>query len=201
MSPAETFCFGGIGILALLAQLIINYDVLRKKTSGKVTLKNVSYRRFLFGTLFYYVTDILWGYFDEMKFVKMLYADTVLYFLAMGLLVMLWTSCTTDYLDEKDLFGKITKGAGQLFFALAPPMIVVNFFTPVLFDISDYDNRDKLLASFDDMIELNRAPELVELAAGMAVFNSGKDSSFSEIFERADRKMYDRKRFLKTVSR
>lgn len=401
--------YASIGILALLVQLITNYDVLMKKTSEEIVLKNRSYRRFLFGTIFYYVTDILWGFFDDKKFITMIYADTVLYFLAMGLLIMLWTSYTTDYLDEKDLFGTMTKRAGQIFFALAPPMLIVNFFTPVLFEISDsgeyipgtlrylmlavqlllfsgisvhtmvlsfkteaskrvryraisvfglvmlllvfiqvinpllpmysigcmlgtcllhtfiiedekqeyrikletllqqekeskqalrtartaantdpltgvksrhaylemteqidrsiaegeelefgiivfdinglkdindtkgheegdrfirdgcmmicqkfahspvyriggdefvvllehsdYNNRNDLLANFDDRIELNRALELVELATGMAVFDPGTDTSFSDVFERADRKMYDRKRFLKTVNR
>ena len=401
--------YASIGILALLVQFITNYDVLMKKTSEEIVLKNRSYRFFLFGTIFYYVTDILWGFFDEMKHIKMLYADTVLYFLAMSLMVMLWTAYTTDYLDEKDIFGKMTKGAGQLFFALTPPMLIVNFFTPIVFDISDsgkyitgslrylmltvqlllfsgisvhtmvlsfkteeskrvryrsisvfglvmlllvfiqvfnpllplysigcmlgtcllhtfiiedekqeyqikletllqqekeskqalrtartaantdpltgvksrhaylemteqidksiaegevpefgvivfdinglkyindtkgheegdrfirdgcmmicqkfvhspvyriggdefvvilehsdYNNRDKLLADFDDRIELHHALDLVELATGMDVFDPENDTSFSEVFERADRKMYDRKRFLKAVNR
>ena len=399
--------YGSIGILALLVQLIINYDVLMKKTSEEVTLKNISYRRFLFGTIFYYVTDILWGYFDEKGYLKILYADTVLYFFAMCLLVLLWTVYVTDFLDEKTRFGKAIRAAGRIFFALSPLMLLINFFTPVLFDIndsgeyvtgylrylllffqlllfcgisvhtmalsfrteknkrvryraisvfgivmlvlvfvqvfspllpmysigcmlgtcmlhtfiiedekleyrikletllqqekesrqalrsartaantdpltgvksrhaylemteridqsiaegeapefgiivfdinglkdvndsqgheegdrfirdgcmmicrmfahspvyriggdefvvllenSDYDDREKLLASFDDKIELNHVLELVEMATGMAVFDPEKDSSFSDVFERADRKMYDRKRFLKTV--
>ncbi len=398
--------YASIGILALLVQLITNYDVIMKKTSEEIILKTKSYRRFLFGTIFYYVTDILWGILDDKKLIKLLYLDTVLYFLAMSLMVMLWTEYTTDYLDEKDFFGKVTKGVGQLFFALAPPIIVVNFFTPVLFDIgpsgeyitgslrylmltiqlllfsgisvhtmvlsfkteiskrvryraisvfgmvmlllvfvqvfdpmlplysigcmlgtctlhtfiiedekqeyriklenllqqekeskqalstartaantdpltgvksrhaylemtdqidksiaageapefgvivfdinglkdindtkgheegdrficngcemickkfshspvyriggdefvvllknSDYDNRKKLLSAFEDWIEINHALDLVELATGMAVFDPERDKCFSEVFERADRKMYDRKKLMKT---
>ncbi|MBR3667028.1 MAG: GGDEF domain-containing protein [Ruminococcus sp.] len=129
--------YASVGILALLVQLIINYDVLLKKTSEEIVLKNRSYRRFLFGTIFFYVTDILWGYFDEKKIIGMAYADTVLYFLAMSLLVMLWTGYITDYLEEKTRFGVAMKAVGQIFFAVSPVMLITNFFKPVLFDIAD----------------------------------------------------------------
>ena len=68
----------------------------------------------------------------------------------------------------------------------------------VLLEHSDYDDRDKLLATFDNRIELNHALDLVEMATGMAVFDPDNDTSFSEVFERADRKMYERKKRMKT---
>ena len=129
--------YASVGILGLLVQLIINYDVLMNRTSREVTRRNKPYRRFLFGTIFYYVTDILWGYFDEKKFVKMLYADTVFYFLAMCLMVMLWTWFVTDYLEQKTRFGRVMKASGLIMAAAAPLMIVINFFHPVLFEVRD----------------------------------------------------------------
>ncbi|MBR6102538.1 MAG: GGDEF domain-containing protein [Ruminococcus sp.] len=128
--------YSSIGIIGLLVQLIINYDVIFKKTSGGVRRKNVLYRRFLFGTLFYYSTDILWGIFDEQKLYKLLYADTVIYFVAMSLMVMLWTDYTTDYLEEKTGFGKALKLVGRVFFCLCPPVLIVNSFYPILFQIT-----------------------------------------------------------------
>ena len=128
--------YASVGMMALFVLLIINYDVLMNKTSGRISNLNKSYRRFLFGIIFYYVTDILWGYFDEKKFSTMLYIDTVLYFMAMSLMVLLWTNYTTDYLEEKTRFGKAIKAAGQLFFAVSPVFLIINFFKPIMFDIN-----------------------------------------------------------------
>lgn len=128
--------YSSIGIMAMLVQLIINYDVLMNRTSSAISRKNKSYRRFLIGSLFYYVTDILWGFLEEHKLSKLLYADTVLYFMAMSLMVMLWTSYTTDYLDEKTRFGKALKFVGKLFFATSPITVIINFFYPILFDVT-----------------------------------------------------------------
>lgn len=128
--------YASIGIIALLVQLIINYDVLMNKTSEETARRNKPYRRFLFGTLFYYTTDILWGYFDEKGYQGLLYADTELYFLAMSLMVMLWTNYATDYLEHKTGFGKMLKAAGQIFFAFSPIALLINLFTSFLFNIN-----------------------------------------------------------------
>ena len=129
--------YSSIGIMAVLVQLIINYDVFMNKTSDETGRKNRSYRYFLMGSVFFYITDILWGFFDERKLNKLLYADTVVYFFAMCLMVMLWTLYTTDYLDEKTLFGKALRSVGIAFFALTPLAILINFFFPILFDVTD----------------------------------------------------------------
>ena len=128
--------YSSIAILALLVQLIINYDVIMNKTSSKVSKNNKSYRRFIIGSIFYYVTDILWGFFDEQKMDRMLFFDTTAFFLAMSLMVMLWTAYATDYLDEKTRFGKALRIVGQLFFMISPPALIINYFYPILFSIN-----------------------------------------------------------------
>ena len=128
--------YSSIAIIALLVQLIINYDVIMNKTSSKVSKNNKSYRRFIIGSIFYYVTDILWGFFDEQKMDRMLFFDTTAFFLAMSLMVMLWTAYATDYLDEKTRFGKALRTVGQLFFMISPPALIINFFYPILFSIN-----------------------------------------------------------------
>ena len=127
--------YSSIAIIALLVQLIINYDVIMNKTSSLVSKNNKSYRRFIIGSIFYYVTDILWGFFDEQKMDRMLYFDTTAYFLAMSLMVMLWTAYATDYLDEKTRFGKALRTVGHGFFMISPPALIINFFYPILFSV------------------------------------------------------------------
>ena len=128
--------YSSIAIIALLVQLIINYDVIMNKTSSKVSKNNKSYRRFIIGSIFYYVTDILWGFFDEQKMDRMLFFDTTAFFLAMSLMVMLWTAYATDYLDEKTRFGKALRTVGHGFFMISPPALIINFFYPILFSIN-----------------------------------------------------------------
>ena len=67
----------------------------------------------------------------------------------------------------------------------------------VLLEGSDYEDRKELIASFDRDVDHNKQHGLVEISTGMAAFRNGSDSSFSDVFERADKRMYERKKQLK----
>jgi diguanylate cyclase (GGDEF)-like protein len=69
----------------------------------------------------------------------------------------------------------------------------------VLLERSDYENRDILLTEFDEQVMHNRSLSLVEVSAGMVIYDPQTDSSFSDVFERADKKMYERKKHLKST--
>ena len=76
--------YSAIGVLAILILFIVNRDILldRKLSVERPTWK--MYRRFLFTVLAYYVTDVLWGVFEHFKLSALLFADTTVYYLAMG---------------------------------------------------------------------------------------------------------------------
>ena len=63
---------------------------------------------------------------------------------------------------------------------------------------SDFDNRDNLKEQFDGMIDENQKKGGVVVSSGMAVFDSGIDESYTEVFIRADKMMYERKTALKS---
>ena len=63
----------------------------------------------------------------------------------------------------------------------------------------DFRNRKILLASFETQIEENVRRGDPVVASGMAVFRYGHDNSYRRVFERADRRMYDRKGALKAM--
>ena len=63
----------------------------------------------------------------------------------------------------------------------------------------DYDARESLVEEFDKHIEDNRREGLVVIASGLDVYESGTDTSYNDIFKRADKKMYMRKEQLKRV--
>ena len=67
----------------------------------------------------------------------------------------------------------------------------------VLLEGSDYVNRKSLLESFDSVIDENQRQGRVVVSTGIDIFEPGKDSCYSDVFERADKKMYERKCRLK----
>lgn len=68
-----------------------------------------------------------------------------------------------------------------------------------LLEGSDYEERAAILGRFDSEIEANIAAGGVVVSAGSAEFAAGQDESYREVFERADRQMYQRKKQLKAL--
>ena len=62
---------------------------------------------------------------------------------------------------------------------------------------NDYEERDTLLQDFERNVEENRKEGGVVVACGMSVYEPDRDTSYNDVFRRADRRMYDRKEKLK----
>lgn len=122
-----------IGILAAIILVITNRDVfLTQKTDGIANTRH-TYCWFLLAVLSYYVTDALWGIFDEYRMTKIQFADTTLYFAAMAAAVLLWTQYVVDYLERGNVFDKILRYTGWAFFVFEIIVITLNIFHPVMF--------------------------------------------------------------------
>ncbi len=126
-----------IGILATILLLIGNRDVLRPQDRAENAPTKKYYRRFLFGVLVYYVTDMLWGVLDENHLTKLLFADTTVYFLAMVATVVLWTHYVVSYLNRKNFFERWLLHVGQIIFWAVLVFIILNFFYPLFFWFDD----------------------------------------------------------------
>ena len=61
----------------------------------------------------------------------------------------------------------------------------------------DYETRAALMKAFDRMMEENFRNEQVVVSAGLAEYDPEKDENFNAVFERANEKLYERKRFYK----
>ena len=61
----------------------------------------------------------------------------------------------------------------------------------------DYENRQKLVSDFEKMMEENLKNNKVVISNGLAIYNTSGDDNFSKVFDRADKAMYERKKFLK----
>ncbi|MBR4493277.1 MAG: GGDEF domain-containing protein [Clostridiales bacterium] len=63
----------------------------------------------------------------------------------------------------------------------------------------DYLQRLDLLDQFDQMMEEHVREGGVVVSAGLDIFRAGRDGDFNSIFERADQRMYEKKKYLKSL--
>ncbi|MBR3325914.1 MAG: response regulator [Atopobiaceae bacterium] len=122
-----------IGILASIVLVIINKDVLWSDDRERLTSTQQSYRNFIIGVLGYYITDIIWGVLEAQHLTPLLYADTVVHFVAMALAVMLWTRYVVAYLEDRSAYGAMLYRAGTLFLGFEVAVVAINFVQPILF--------------------------------------------------------------------
>ncbi len=122
-----------IGILAAIILVIMNRDVLWGSDEHNQSVTRRNYRNFLAGVLGYYITDLLWGILESNQLISMLYADTVIHFVAMALAVMLWTRYAVSYLEDTSFFGVLLNRVGTIFVCFEVAVVCLNFFQPVLF--------------------------------------------------------------------
>ena len=129
--------------ITLLVHLIINWRELadwRNAGSGTGALE---VRRFLACLSVFFLTDVLWGLFLGLRWPRVLYADTLLFFLTMALSVFTWSRYVVAYLEMvgASRWCALWMGRGLLaFFAVS---LVVNGFVGGFFSIgSDCVYRD-----------------------------------------------------------
>ena len=122
-----------IGILAGILLVITNRDVLWMPDVSATAQIQRKYRGFLIAVLAYYITDALWGILDSLGLTSLQFADTTLYFVAMAVLVLLWTRYVVAYLESGAFFATLLWHAGWFFFVFEIVVIAVNVFHPVMF--------------------------------------------------------------------
>ena len=167
-----------IGILAFLVLVIINYDVLLKKNRDAGSKVSKLYRALLFSILLYYVTDIIWGFFDANKMRVSLFVDTEIYFAALALGLFVWTRYVVEYLNEKTFFAKVLNGSGTVYLASVLFLIVVNIFYPVIFTVgknAEYETKPARYAILIAQIVLLLSTSLYALIMAMQTKGSKRN--------------------------
>lgn len=140
--------YSAIGLLALLVLLIENQDILLNHNNAFNKPSWHAYRRFLFAVLIYYIVDTLWGIIQMCELAPLLFADTSLYFVAIGAGVLLWTQYTIVYLEERNIFGRFFMYAGRVVAALTVAMVVANMFVPIMFWVDTNANYYALVGRY-----------------------------------------------------
>lgn len=136
--------YASVSLLAILILFISNRDIIFNKNEKDKNQIN-AYRNFLLGVLAYYIIDVLWGVFDFFSLTNILYVDTVAYFIAMGIAVLLWSKYVVTYLEKKTFYSRALVFSVQLLLLGEVILIIVNFFTPILFY---YNDEGEYLAGF-----------------------------------------------------
>ena len=161
------YFYTSIAGIALAVHLIINWRQLVDWRELKSRPGALEFRHFLFSQVFFFVSDILWGIFAELKCPRLLYADTLLFFLTMALSIYAWTRFIVAYmkLDGAPRRRILWTGRGMLAFFCAA--LVVNGFTGSFFTV---DNQCTYAAGplryvvYDILVALNA------LSAGVTLF-------------------------------
>lgn len=122
-----------MAIVAIAVHVITNFKLLAGQ--GGFTAFARPYRGFLLAVLAYYATDAAWGIFDGLGWRIVLYADTVLYFLALAFVVVMWCRFVAPFLklNEPERRALALMSYGLL--ALCVVLLGVNFANGCFFTI------------------------------------------------------------------
>lgn len=96
--------YASIGIIAIIIQIVINFDVLKISSRQTGIAVHGAYRRYLFSVMAYNLVDFSWGIFYELKISLLTYLVTVAYFVSMAVSVFLWTRYVIVYINRKNTF-------------------------------------------------------------------------------------------------
>ena len=121
--------------IALGVHLIINWHQLVDWRNAKTRIDALEFRRFIVCLSIYFVTDVLWGVFAALKWPNILYADTVVFFVAMALSVLTWTRFAVTYLELEGRARDFLLWMGRGLLAFFIVALVVNGFTGIFFTI------------------------------------------------------------------
>ena len=115
----QGYTYSVFSIAAIAIHMIINFKTLIGRSA--VTRHGKRYRGFLFGILAYYLTDGAWGVLAGLGWNRLLYIDTVFFFLALVAFVLMWSRFIIVYLDLGKVTARILSWSGYslLIFNLA----------------------------------------------------------------------------------
>ena len=128
--------YSSVAIISLIVHLIINNVALKKVEKTSDNLIRLKYRRYLFALIVFYVSDAIWGFFYDQRWVIPTYIDTWVFFLSMAVSVLLWTITVIAFTKNKGSSGKILVGCGIFILAFQTGILVVNLFKPIVFSFN-----------------------------------------------------------------
>lgn len=126
-----------VGITALIITLIICHSYIFTTKVKEFPIQKRTYRLFILSVILFYAVDILWGLFDDLKVLPLLYTDTVIFFVSIGITALLWTRFLTVYIGGKGKTNAFMLGIGFAMLIFVIVMLIINIFNPILFEFKD----------------------------------------------------------------
>ena len=72
--------YSSIGVISLIVLVIINFEALRKVPETSRNDVRLKYRQYLLSLIAFFISDIMWGFFYEQRWLIITYIDTVMFF-------------------------------------------------------------------------------------------------------------------------
>lgn len=122
--------YSGLGILAILILLIINFRAL---TSCQEDREKRAYNQFLLSLLLYFITDTFWGLLEAFNQTTLLKIDTVAYYFTLNMAILLCYRYVLVFLNMDNFISKNARSLSLAFVVLAIVLLTINWFTPIFF--------------------------------------------------------------------
>ena len=123
-----------VGIIAIAVTFIVNIDIFINLKKKKAFPGEKQYLFFLLSVIAFHVTDAFWGILYDNHSAIAVTIDTNIYFIAMASSILLWGLFVRFYLGRKNkTIAYLSAGV----FILQMIAIIVNFFYPILFKLTD----------------------------------------------------------------
>lgn len=123
--------------IALVIQLIINWPLLVRRHAAKEYAWTREYRHYLVYITGFFAADFLWGILAGLKWNRVLYLDTVIFFLLMALSACAWARYVGAYLKISGRNRAYLLWLGRGLIALVLSFVAVNLFTGAFFTIDE----------------------------------------------------------------
>ena len=132
----QDYIYSIIALLAIVIHLIINFNMLPWRR-GYAASYVKHYQGFLSGIFAYYVVDIGWGVFAGLGWTHVLYVDTTLYYIAIGVTVVMWSRYVVAYLELDKWIARPLLWFGYALLGLYVVLLTANVFTDCVFHFDE----------------------------------------------------------------
>ena len=128
----QDYIYSVIAFLAMAIHLIVNFEL--RPGQGAITAHGSrEYRGFLLGVFFYYVVDASWGVLAGLRWTRLLYFDSMLYYIAIAVSVLTWSRFVIAYLSIRGWPKRILSWGGYALLLLYVVLLAANVFNNCLF--------------------------------------------------------------------
>lgn len=127
-----------VSFIALAVHLAINWPQLVGRRNDQARAGAFAFRLFLICLMLFFISDFLWGIFSGLECPRLLYADTVFYFLAMALSVYAWARYVVAYLDMDGRPRSCLVWSGRGMLAYFIVALTINIFTDSFFTLDEH---------------------------------------------------------------